>query len=60
MDDGSEKKKAKGTRKCVIKHRLMFENYKDCLFNNTATLISQQRFKAIMMRSTQKKPIRLN
>ena len=33
MDDDSEKKKAKGTKKCVIKHRLMFENYKDSLFN---------------------------
>ena len=33
MDDGSEHKKAKGTKKCVIKRKLMFENYKDCLFN---------------------------
>ena len=28
------KKKAKGTKKRVIKRRLMFENYKDCLFND--------------------------
>ena len=34
MDDGSNHKKAKGTKKCVIKQKLMFENYKDCLFNN--------------------------
>ena len=27
-------KKAKGTKKCVIKRRLMLENYKDCLFND--------------------------
>ena len=27
-------KKAKRTKKCVIKQKLMFENYKDCLFNN--------------------------
>ena len=33
MDDGSEKKKSKGTKKCVIKRRLMFENYKNCFFN---------------------------
>ena len=33
MDDGSEHKKAKGTKNCVIKRKLMFENYKDCLFN---------------------------
>ena len=26
MDDDSEKKKAKGIKKCVIKRRLMFEN----------------------------------
>ena len=37
-------KKAKGTKKCVIKRRLMFENYKDCLFNDKTILISQQRF----------------
>ena len=34
MDDGSDHKKAKGTKKCVIKQKLMFENYKNCLFNN--------------------------
>ena len=34
MDDGSDHKKAKGTKRCVIKQKLMFENYKDCLFNN--------------------------
>ena len=33
MDDGSEKKKTKGTKKCIIKRELMFENYRDCLFN---------------------------
>ena len=33
-DDGSNHKKAKGTKKCVIKQKNMFENYKDCLFNN--------------------------
>ena len=31
IDDGSEDKKAKGTKKCVIKKRqLKFENYKNC------------------------------
>ena len=38
-DDDDEKnktinKKAKGTKKCVIKQKLVFGNYKDCLFNN--------------------------
>ena len=31
MDDGSENKKAKGTKKCVIKRKLKFENYKSRL-----------------------------
>ena len=34
MDDDSEHKKAKGTKKCVIKRGLMFENYADCLLND--------------------------
>ena len=28
IDDGSEDKKAKGTKKCVMKRKLKFENYK--------------------------------
>ena len=46
MGDDIEVKKAKGTKKCVIKQELMFENYKDCLFNGEAILKSQQRFKS--------------
>ena len=46
MDDDNEKKKAKGIKKCVIKRRLMFENYKDSLFNNKTILKSQIRFKS--------------
>ena len=46
MDDESEKKKAKEIKKCVIKCRLMFENYKDSLFNNKTILKSQLRFKS--------------
>ena len=45
MNDDSKKKKAKGIKKCVIKHRLMFENYKDSLFNNKTIVQSKQRFK---------------
>ena len=44
-DDNSEHKKAKGTKKCVIKRRLVFKNYKDCLFNDKIILKSRQRFK---------------
>ena len=46
MDDGSDHKKAKGTKKCVIKAKLMFENYKDYLFNNKTVYRSQERFKS--------------
>ena len=46
MDDDSQVKKSKGTKKCVIKRELMFENYKDCLFNDKIILKSQQRFKS--------------
>ena len=46
MEDGSEYKKAKGTKKCIIKRELMFENYKDSLFNDKIILKSQQRFRS--------------
>ena len=45
-DDSEEDKKAKGTKKCVIKGRLKFNDYKDCLLNNQILLKSQQRFKS--------------
>ena len=46
MDDDSAKKKAKGTKKCIIKRRIMLQNYKDSLFNNNTILRSQLRFKS--------------
>ena len=46
IDDCKEDKKAKGTKKCVIKRRLKFSDYKDCLLNNEIILKSQQRFKS--------------
>ena len=46
MDDDSEVKKAKGTKKCIIKRETMFENYKDFLFNGEVILKSQERFKS--------------
>ena len=33
-------KKAKGTKKCIIKRRLIFKNYKYCLFNDETILRS--------------------
>ena len=46
VDDDSEKKTAKGIKKCIIKCRLVFENYKDSLFNNKTISKSQLRFKS--------------
>ena len=39
-------KKAKEIKKCVIKQKLMFENYKDCLFNDKTVYRSQGKFKS--------------
>ena len=41
-----EMKKSKGTKKCVIKKMLKFEDYKKCLFGNESMLKLQQRFKS--------------
>ena len=46
IDDGNSDKKAKGTKKCVIKQRLKFNGYRNCLLNNEIVLNSQQRFKS--------------
>ena len=43
-DDGKEDKKAKGTKKCVIKKMIEFNDYKKCLLNDEVVLKSQQRF----------------
>ena len=42
--DGKEDKKAKGTKKCVIKKMIKFNDYKKCLLNDEVILKSQQRF----------------
>ena len=43
-DDGKEDKKAKGTKKCVIKKMIKFNDYKKCLLNDEVMLKPQQRF----------------
>ena len=45
-DNCKEDKKAKGTKKCVIKRRLIFNDYKYCFLNNEIILKSQQRLKS--------------
>ena len=58
MDDGSDHKKAKGTKKCVIKQKLMFQNFKDYLIIKMF-IDHNKDLKAIIMMFTQKKLIRL-
>ena len=43
-DDCKEDKKAKGTKKCVIKRTIKFNDYKNCLLKDEVILKSQQRF----------------
>ena len=43
-DDGKEDKKAKGTKKCIIKKMIKFNDYKKCFLDDEVILKSQQRF----------------
>ena len=43
-DDGKEDKKAKGTKKCVIKKMIKFNDYKKWLLNDEVIFKSQQTF----------------
>ena len=43
-DDAKEDTKAKGTKKCVIKKMIKFNDFKKCLLNGEIILKSQQRF----------------
>ena len=46
VDNDSEVKKSKGTKKWIKKRGTMFGNYTYCLFNDKTILKSQQRFKS--------------
>ena len=41
LDDDTEYKKAKGTKNCIIKRELIFDNYKESLFDYKIILKSQ-------------------
>ena len=41
IDDGSEDKKAKSTKKCIIKRNFTFENYKNSL---EATQLDKKKY----------------
>ena len=43
-DDGKEDKKAKGTKKCIIKRMIKFDDYNNCLLKDKVILKSQQKF----------------
>ena len=43
--DGSEDKKCKGIKKCIVKKTLTFEDYKTCLFNDSTEYRCQLMFK---------------
>ena len=43
-DDGKDDKKAKGTKKCIIKKMIKLNDYKKCLLDDKVILKSQQRF----------------
>ena len=44
--DGSENKKCKGIKKCVVKKTLTFEDYKTCLFSDSTECRSQLMFRS--------------
>ena len=48
MKDDSEKKKAKKTKQFIVRRKIMFENYTDCLLNDKTILKSQQKFKSYL------------
>ena len=44
--DGSEDKKCKGIKKCIVEKTLTFKDYKTCLFNDSTEYRSQLMFKS--------------
>ena len=43
-DHGKENKNPKGTKKCIMKKKIKFNDYKKCLFSDKLIIRSQQRF----------------
>ena len=46
LNDDTKTKKAKGTKKCIVKREITFKNYVDSLFNDKVIIRSQQRFRS--------------
>ena len=64
INDNSENKKAKGTKICVIKSKLKFENYKNCLeatrLDNKIKYLEKNKINIDSLKENQKKIIRHN
>ena len=50
--DGTEDKKCKGIKKCVVKKTLFFEDYKNCLTSSNEVYRSQLMFRSSKHRVT--------
>ena len=46
LNDNTEMKKAKGTKKCIVKRGITFKKYADALLNDDVIIRSQQRFRS--------------
>ena len=59
IDKGSEDKKTKGTKKCVIKRKLKFENNKNCLgvtqHENKINYLEKIKLKQIVLKNKNQK-----
>ena len=46
LGDDNEVKKAKGTRKCIVKREITYKKYVDALFKDKSLIKLQQRFRS--------------
>ena len=46
LNNDTEMKKAKGTKKCIVKREITYKNYADALFSDEVMIRSQQRFRS--------------
>ena len=52
-----EKKRAKGTKKCIVKKDIKFKNYTDSLFNDEIIIKRNKDLEVIVIEFVQKKLI---
>ena len=64
INDGNEDKKAKDTKKCVIKRKLKFENYENCLgatkLENKVNYLEKNKINLDSLKKNHVKSIRNN